>query len=659
MRLMAAALFASFSAGWACAATATPQLLLGVPQPVVGKSFTAFVLVEAAADVTPLATGTITINWGDNTTPTVSTLSNSLVTAQHSYSNTGAYTITASYGGDSNYSQATTSQIAIALSSSPAAVTLNTFGDSITYGIGATAPAYAYADVVAATEGWTLKNYGVPGDDSIDTCEIINAVSPLPATAYNTLFTGENDLRYAMTSNAGEAEYISAVTACSVWLARVQGSSRTIAASSANTRTGSWTASTLYTNTGLNSTQAGSTITGSFTGNVFYAQLTSTQTNDYTVGISIDGGAVANYTPPVLNYPGTRVDYGPYAIRIPLAGANTTAHTVRFSCISPGTGGCYVDWFAGNGLGSASPAPYLWLATPYYTGQPGYAQSEYTQMAQFVRNIQAQLFADGLPVYLADLANWFQGPTNPQCMYDETHPSNCGHAILAATFIGAMDFLLADVPQVHLSTAGTHNFGYVAAGLTEKYGVQITNATTASQPMNIQLSGAPQFSEQTSCGTSLSAGKNCEVVFTYAPVSQELGLQSANWSLTGLATGVVPQNGGTLLANAEPSAALTLNTIKHNFGSVAIGAKSSAFGLIIANPNSSAFTGTLTISGATSQYVLQNYCTLPIAAFGNCEVLATFAPTSAGTQNVTVTITPTVGETITPGNVVTFTGTAP
>jgi hypothetical protein len=425
----------------AFAATSTPQILLGVPQPVAGTTFTVDVLVEAVADVAPLATGSVTVSWGDGTTEAVATLSNSLVTAEHSYSAAGSYTITANYGGDSNYSAASTSQQIVALASAPPAATLSTYGDSITYGDGASAPAYAYADVTAATEGWTLHNYGVPGDDSIDTCETINQTSFFPLTAYDTFFTGENDLRHAMISPAGEAEYTAAVTSCSVWLMTTLGYSRSNASSTNNTVTGTWTPTTLYTGTGLNTTVAGSTLAGTFTGNVFYAQLSITQTTNYTVSISIDGGAAKTYTPPVLNYVGNRVDYGPYPSRIPLAGANTTTHTVKFTCVTPGSAGCYVDWFAGNGPTLSSVAPILWLGTPYFTGQPGYPQSEYTQMAQLVRNVEAQLAGDGLPVHLADLGNWFQGPSDPTCMYDEVHPSDCGHAILAAVFVNSMNVL--------------------------------------------------------------------------------------------------------------------------------------------------------------------------------------------------------------------------
>ncbi len=49
----------------ALAATSPPQILLGVPQPIAGTAFTIYVLVEASGNAAPLATGNVTIHWGD------------------------------------------------------------------------------------------------------------------------------------------------------------------------------------------------------------------------------------------------------------------------------------------------------------------------------------------------------------------------------------------------------------------------------------------------------------------------------------------------------------------------------------------------------------------------------------------------------------------
>jgi hypothetical protein len=169
------------------------------------------------------------------------------------------------------------------------------------------------------------------------------------------------------------------------------------------------------------------------------------------------------------------------------------------------------------------------------------------------------------------------------------------------------------------------------------------------------LSGPAQFSSQTNCPASLAASAKCEAVFTFAPTAQATGLETATWSLTG-ATAIWPRNGGTLLGNSEPSTALTLNTTKHNFGAVALGSESGGFGLIVANPNSAAFTGSVAISGATTQYKFQDGCTLPIPAFSQCIVTAYFAPTAAGYQTMTITVTPPAGVSVTPGNVITLLG---
>jgi len=157
------------------------------------------------------------------------------------------------------------------------------------------------------------------------------------------------------------------------------------------------------------------------------------------------------------------------------------------------------------------------------------------------------------------------------------------------------------------------------------------------------------------CPATLAAAAKCEVVFTYAPSSQISGQQTTAWSLTG-PTAIWPQNGGKLLGIPEPTTALTLNTIKHNFGSVTPGSLSGGFGLIVANPNSVAFTGGVTIGGATSQFQFQDGCTLPIPAFSSCIVTAYFAPTATGYQTMTISIAPAAGLEVTPGRVITLLG---
>lgn len=665
---LGALLFAASVPPALAATPLTPQVLLGVPQPVAGKTFQVTVIVEAQADATPVPTGNVTVNFGDGTTPTVVTLSNSLVTAQHNFAAAGQFTITAAYGGDANFAAATATQSGVILGAAPAAVTLNLYGDSITYGTGATTPADDYAELLTSMESWTMNNQGVPSYRAVDACGVIYGAT-VTNSSYSTLLIGQNDLPHVIDGAAYVTEYTQAVLACAAWLAIPASlpngaNPRLNAQSSHNTTTGAWTNSDLYTAIGRKSTAANATLSGTFAGNVLYAGLSSTLTTDYTISIAVDGKPLGSFAPQ-LAYAGYAYSYGPYGVRLSVGGSATASHTVTFTCVTPGSSGCYVDWFGGNGYGSAQSAPYLWLATPYQTTQPGYTKAQFALMDGPDRTIAADLASDGLAVTLADTANYFAGPTIPQCIAsDSVHPVDCGHALLAATFAGAMDNLLPYAARVQLSTSGLHNFGYVAQGLTTKYGVQVSNETGEAYPFQLQLSGSPELTQANNCGVSVAAGSSCEILFIFSPTTGETGWATSNWSLANTSNAaVLAQNGGELEGEAFASTALTLNATAHNFGSIAVGGNSSTgnpaglFGLVVVNPNSSPFTGTLTWGGATSQFAVTNGCALPLAAFSNCVASVAFAPTQTGLQTMTLTITPNAGEQVTPGNVVTFSGT--
>jgi hypothetical protein len=658
MRLSLILAFALGVSASAVAGTTTPQILLGVPQPVKGSATTVDVIVENQANATPVATGTVTINFGDGTTPTAATLSNSLVTIQHTYTAGGLVTITASYGGDSNFAAATTSQQAVVLTQAPAARTLNTFGDSITAGTGASGGSYAYVSVLSNTEGWGLKDYAVGGDTVIDQCNAIYGTTTA-AGQYSTLLIGQNEVSLVgYPSNGGAPEYEAALTACSAWLLLTADSSHgaptKVSAQSAQvTQTGSWQTSNLYSSLGLMSSTAGSTLTVPLAGNTLYLGLTSTTSTNYTVSVTVDGKSAGTYSP-ALTYNGSRFTYGPYGVRLSAGGAGN--HTVQVTCTNPGTSGCYVDWFGGN----ATPAvaqPRLWLGTPYLTNQ-GIPAFVYSNLATDVEGVETALASDGLDITLADVHNYFSGPTDPQCMYDNVHPANCGHALIAATYIAAMNNLLPLAAHVQLSSSGLHDFLGVADGLTESYGVKITNETGIPYPIGILLSGSPQITEANNCGTTLATAASCEVVLYFEPQAGDVGWVTSNWSLTNTTqAGILGQNGGELEGDGYAVNALTFTTSKHNFLTVPVGSTSAVFSLVGVNPGSAPFTGSIQVSGATSQFKLTGGCTLPLPAFSNCAENVQFAPTAKGTQTMTLTIVPTNGEQVTPSNVITFVGT--
>jgi hypothetical protein len=441
-KLLVSAFFAVLigTAATAQGQVATPQIVLSVPrQPVQNTPVTVDVLVENQANAAPAATGNVTLNFGDGSAPVVSALSNSLVTPEHTYTASGSHTVTASYGGDSNFAPATAVQPITILAAAPPAITLNTFGDSITAGTGNSKPSTAFVSVITSTEGWGLDDYAHGGDTVVDQCSVIYGV-PTIAGAYNTLLIGQNEVSLVgYPANGGVPEYEGALTACSAWLLLIQdtshgGSTKVLAQDPLVTRTGAWTNSTLFSSIGLMTTTAGSSLSAQLSGNQLFLNLTSTLNTDYTVAVTIDGKAAGTFSP-VLTFNGQTATYAPFGTVLSASGIGP--HTVQVTCTVPGSSGCYVDWLGGNATPVAA-RPKLWLGTPYLTNQ-GIPAFVYDNLAGDIDQVETQLADAGLSIQLADVHSYFSGTTDPQCMFDKVHPSDCGHAILAATFLGAMD----------------------------------------------------------------------------------------------------------------------------------------------------------------------------------------------------------------------------
>ena len=104
---------------------------LGIPPPIVGQQFLVYALVTNPS-LSPDPTGSIQFDFG-NGTPSVSVaMTNRVAITTHTYAALGSATVTASYSGDSTFAPASTVVSGEILTAVPA-VTLNMFGDSISY----------------------------------------------------------------------------------------------------------------------------------------------------------------------------------------------------------------------------------------------------------------------------------------------------------------------------------------------------------------------------------------------------------------------------------------------------------------------------------------------------------------------------------------------
>lgn len=653
-------LFCWFSAAVAvCAQSNTPQILLGVPQPSAGIAFTVGVTVEAAGDTytVPAPTGTVTVDFGDGTTSTVATLANSLVVVSHTYTSAGSFTVLAKYSGDANFASASASQAVIALAGAPGQKNYHAFGDSITAGTGASSASYAYADVVAATENWALTNYGHGGDRSADQCVRMYGVTPA-AGDLSSLLVGQNEDTFVADDHGGP-QYSATLLACGTWVMLTSEGgngkpTKLTAQDSRVAKTAGWMTSDLYSAMGVKTMTAGDTLTATVDGSTLYVGLTVDASTDFTVEISVDGVSQGSVTPKFV-YPGETAPYVPWGVRLPVG--KSGAHSVVITCATPGSAGCYVDWIGGNGAPSALPRPALWFGTPYLP-LLGKGSNLYTSMRNVILPLQQELAADGLSAYLADTYNWFTGYTQPQCMYDNFHPSDCGHALLAETFMGSMDALLASAPYLSLS-ATSHTFGPTADGLSQNYAVTLTNNLGVSYKYGVALTGSTAFGGSSNCPATIAAGASCQITFAFAPSSGQVGGLTSNWTLSGLEGGttVLPRNGGSLSGSAYSSNALWVSSTRHNFGPVAVGAQSAPYALTLVNPGSTAFNLSPQWTGATAEFQFSGKCTVPVPAFSSCTETFTFVPTAGGLGIATLTLNPSKGEGVSPGSSILLIGT--
>lgn len=472
-----------------CEAQGAPIITLGVTLPVINQpaSIQALVTDPALAGV---PTGTVVIDFGDGSEPASVTLSESRVEVTHTYTSAGQFTITASYGGDTNFAPATKSLTTVSVVAEPA-YQLRLFGDSLTGGTPTNWPT-----MLDSTLGWTSKSYACGGCKTNDQASYIYAAR-VDGTFASTWLLGQND---APSTSAMFGQFQSAALAQLAWLAIPEGSEKLRAQSSAVQQMGAWTDSDVYTTTGLRSTTAGDSLTTTLPGSAIYVGLTSLLTSDYTVDVLIDGvdkGSVS----PVEQYAGEYDNSEPYGLRYAVGGDPTTQHTVQLVCTNPGTSGCYVDWVGSNGAAiQPNLPPYVFAGVTYESlnsaGSPYVAPR-----VNAVRTVESQLASDGLAIRLADIEAVFSGSELPDCSGDGTHPGECGNEVEETVWLSSMDFLATEAQRIDLGAmtpamVGTPlelNEAVSTSGLPVSYSIVSGSGTldsgslTATQPGTITI----------------------------------------------------------------------------------------------------------------------------------------------------------------------------
>jgi hypothetical protein len=351
--------------------------------------------------------------------------------------------------------------------------TLQTLGDSITYGYASTgcpapyqtpttlADSMCWAGLVAYNLGYALSDTGVSDSGAGDVSAIQIYNSPrvhgsdngqfVPsATSIATFLTGEvdDDVVPGETLN-----YFNGTRQVTEWqmehedvTAFMLTPNKKAANSSACSASAGWFPSTLWTTGGLQTTTSGATITCPIVGSTAYVSVMAQVGNASSISISIDGGPATTY-PYALSSASRGLDNPTSGelFRIPnlqpvIAGtpAATAPHTVRVTANVSGTNPVFLNWVDGNGNEARDGAgPVVFALSLYQSAIRTDANGALPRFRSLLAQEAADMQSDGLNEIMGDLSipctqlPVSDPPVSLCDTFDGTHPTDSGEAIIA------------------------------------------------------------------------------------------------------------------------------------------------------------------------------------------------------------------------------------
>jgi YVTN family beta-propeller protein len=454
--------------------------------------------------------------------------------------------VTTTTGAQPSFTLSTT-----AAGANAAPTTYIAYGDSITYGSGASSTATRYASRLATDLSVALTDRGVGGAEACDTAQVIMSNDNPPAShaPVQTIEIGTND-GFKKGTGAYEAVYQSCHQASLAWLA-IPASQKTDAQSC--TQTGTWEPDTTYVaGVAAKSSTPGATLSCGVTsyGGPIYLWYRVTDGNAGTFQYSLDGGALSqpvnSFSNPAIATWNGGVD-GVFLIR--MAGVAAGSHTVQVMVNS-----AVVSILA---VGSLNPAMQPGAPEVFVGGVIRY-QYDASPAVSLAYNNDAQadvalLSGDGLPVYFVPVRNFVNANSD---MFDGFHPNDTGHLHLRDAYESLSQFPLNSPASFSSSVTVTPVNGFnslvtLAAsawptGITGTFG---TNPTATSSAVNISVAPtvAPGSYSLAVTGTSgsLSAATTIPLSVAAAP---SFTLSATAAAATAAAPGtstvtVVPLNG--------------------------------------------------------------------------------------------------------------------
>lgn len=311
---------------------------------------------------------------------------------------------------------------------------VNSFGDSITYGVGATIPydQHSYIYHLNTLRGWAIANRAVSASMTYDQAAELFRYT-IEENSTSTIMIGTNDrTRYGTASQYRMDCFKEAHMACLVWMG-VADLYRVYPNSTAATYVGTWSNSSYGKIVSKYSGTVNNTVTVPFSGKTVYVHYLKVDGYVGTVDVKVDGVTKATINvagPGVTTNLG--VTQGPGLIRI--TGLIDGPHTLLLTLSTMNAGSAFI--FHGISVPPETlTKPRANLMTIIKTATPANDADIVTFNNMIKDNYNLLRFRDGLDVVLSDSWAVIDPATD---LYDNLHPNDAGHLKIGRK--AALDF---------------------------------------------------------------------------------------------------------------------------------------------------------------------------------------------------------------------------
>ncbi|HEY1946691.1 MAG TPA: choice-of-anchor D domain-containing protein [Bryobacteraceae bacterium] len=212
--------------------------------------------------------------------------------------------------------------------------------------------------------------------------------------------------------------------------------------------------------------------------------------------------------------------------------------------------------------------------------------------------------------------------------------------VLGATNSSTQTFTVGSGPSPAVSFSPTSvTFGSIAVGSPSSPStITLTNVGSAVLNISgISITGtnAGDFSETSTCASTLAAAASCNIAVTFKPVAA--GTRTANISVADNAIGS-PQT--VALTGSASSPAVSFSPTSVTFGSIAVGSASSPSTITFTNVGTVVLNiSGISISGTNAgDFSETSTCASTLAAGASCNIVVTFTPLAAGPRTANVSV---------------------